>query len=158
MRTLIAAALLLATAGTVLASDAPDPQVKRHLEAKDTPYEIDADNDFKITVNTGEGRTQLVYVLSETQSTGHLAVRELWSVGYQAPDQETIPADVANRLLSNSHRMKLGGWVKQGPGYAIFVIKIPAESSADELDTAIDTVAETADEMEEELTGDKDQF
>jgi hypothetical protein len=40
--------------------------------------------------------------------------------------------------------------VKQGKS-AVFVVKISAEASADELDAAIDAAAAAADEMEKEL-------
>lgn len=149
---------LALVAGPVLAADKPDALVKRHLEAKGTPYEIDDDNDFAITVDLGDGRTQLVYVISDTNEVNGNEVREIWSMGYQAPDEKTIPVDVANRLLAHSHEVILGSWVKQDKGYATFVVKIPADASSSQLDGAIDATASSADKLEEEFTGDKDAF
>lgn len=145
-------------AGPAGAANAPDPLVKRHLEAKGTPYTIDEDNDFEVTVDLGDGRTQKVFILSGVNAIGGLRVRELWSAGYQAPDKRTIPVGVANRLLEHANEAILGAWVKQTQGVATFVIKVPANASADDLDSAIDAAAATADKLELEFTGDTDAF
>ena len=153
--------LLLGTACTTLpahAADKPDAVVKRHLEAKGTPYEIDEDNDFSIVVDLGDGRTQMVYVISDTHRSNGIEVREIWSTGYQAPDKKTLPVKVANRLLEHSHDMVLGSWVKQEEGFATFVVKVPADASSSQLDGAIDAAASSADEIEEEFTGDLDEY
>lgn len=157
--TLLPFVLLVSAMDPTHAADRPDPQVKRHLEAKGTPYEIDDDNDFAITVDMGEnGRTQIVYVISDTNEVDGLAVREIWSTGYQAPDRKTIPVQVANRLLEHSHEVILGSWVKQDEGYAVFVVKVPANASSSQLDSAIDAAASSADKLEREFTGDTDTF
>ncbi|MBB5208501.1 hypothetical protein [Chiayiivirga flava] len=152
---LLSASLLAAPAS---AADKADPLVKRHLEARGTPYEVDEDNDYAITVDMGDGRTQLVYVMSNVHRVDGLAVREIWSNGYQSLEKGMLPAKVANRLLEHSHEVILGSWVKQGDGYAVFVVKIPADASADQLDSAIDTAAASADLIEKEFTGETDAF
>jgi hypothetical protein len=158
MRGVVAAAVLSVVSFAVHSAEAPDPLVKRHLEAKGTPYTIDDDNDFAITVDFGNGRSQKVFVISNTYAVDGIRVRELWSAGYESQKGGVIPETVANRLLEHSQEVVLGSWVKQKGGYGIFVIKIPHDASADDLDTAIDTVASSADEIEEEFTGDKDAF
>jgi hypothetical protein len=149
-------ALLAATfTHAVGAATTPDPTVRRMLEAKGTPFDVDSDGDYKITVNfKSEGRTQLVFVRSVVKTYGK--VREIWSYGYQG-DKDQLSALVANRLLEASNRVILGSWVKQSKS-AVFVVKISAEASADELDSAIDAAATAADEMEKELTDGKDEF
>ena len=59
-------------------------------------------------------------------------------------------------MLEHSNTIKLGSWVKNGDS-AMFVVKISADASADQLDEAIDLAAVTADKMELELTA-KDDF
>lgn len=140
------------------AADRPAPEVKRQLEAAGTPYQVDDDNDFKVTVDLGNGRTQLVYILSDTNAVGTLRVRELWSAGYKAEDGRMIPLAVANRLLEHSNSVILGSWVKQKGGFAVFVIKIPHDATGAQLDTAIDQVAKTADEIEREFSGTEDTY
>lgn len=150
--------LCVLASAPALAADKADPLVKRHLEAKGTPYEVDQDNDYRIVVDLGDsGRTQQVYVLSDTNRVDGIAVREIWSTGYQALEKGMIPAKVANRLLEHSHTVILGSWVKQ-EDYGVFVIKIPADASADQLNSAIDSAATAADELELEFTGDLDEF
>ena len=147
----IAAALLFAAP---LSAAEHDSVVKAQLEKKGTPFTIDDDGDFQITVNVGGGRTQLVWVRSVVEATNHQRVREIWSPGYQGK-LDSFPASVANELLEDSHERKLGGWVKQ-ERVAMFVIKIPADANADVLDESIDLAATTADEVELELTGGDD--
>jgi hypothetical protein len=150
-------ALLAACLSFTVAAAPPDPIVKRMLDAKGTPFEIDDDGDYKILVNyKDEGRTQLVFVRSVVETYGKQRVREVWSYGYQAPNDQ-FSSLVANRLLDASNKVKLGSWVKQGKS-AVFVVKVSAEASADELDNAIDAAAAAADEMEKELTEGKDEF
>jgi hypothetical protein len=147
---MLLSAVLAAAVSLVAAAATPDATVKRMLEAKGTPYDIDEDGDYKVTVNfKDEGRTQLVFVRSVVETYRKHRVREIWSYGYQG-DKDQIPSLIANRLLEASNKVILGGWVKQGKS-AVFVVKISAEASADELDAAIDAAAAAADEMEKEL-------
>ena len=146
---LLPAILAVAVSATAIAAT-PDASVKRNLEAKGTPFTIDSDGDYKITVSfKDEGRTQLVFVRSVVETYGKHRVREIWSYGYRGDKDQFSPL-IANRLLEASNRMILGSWVKQEKS-AVFVVKISAEASADELDAAIDAAATAADEMEKEL-------
>ena len=149
--------LIAASVSLSVAAATPDPIVKRMLDAKDTPFEVDKDGDYKILVNyKSEGRTQLVFVRSVVETYGKQRVREVWSYGYESQGDQ-FSSLVANRLLDASNKVKLGSWVKQGKS-AVFVVKVSAEASADELDNAIDAAAAAADEMEKELTDGKDEF
>ncbi|HLS83549.1 MAG TPA: hypothetical protein VK016_02695 [Arenimonas sp.] len=139
----------LAAAGSLAAE--PDRSVQSRLDAKDTPYAIDSDGDFEILVRIDDERTQRVWVRSVVEETNFQRVREIWSAGYQSP-MDSFPASVANRLLEDSHRRKLGGWVKQG-NTAVYVIKIDADAHADVLDEAIDAAASIADEFELDVVG-----
>ena len=135
----------------------PDPAIKAQLEALDYKYEIDEDGDFKLVFEIGdEGRSQIVYVLSQVENYGELEVREIWSPAYTSPTEQ-FPAMIANRLLEASNQAKLGGWVKQGKN-AVFVIKIPADASKEVLDDATTAAMELADEMENELTPGQDEL
>jgi hypothetical protein len=156
MLVLVAASLSLSLPAPAAAATS-DPIVKRLLDAKGTPFEVDEDGDYKILVSyKSEGRTQVVFVRSVVETYGKQRVREVWSYGYQG-DKDQFSSLVANRLLDASNKVKLGSWVKQGKS-AVFVVKVSAESSADELDDAIDAAAAAADEMEKELTEGKDEF
>lgn len=133
-----------------------DPAIGRQLDGLGYKYEVDEDGDYKLTFDMDDnGRSQLAYVISSVEKFGELRVREIWAPAYRAEDDQ-LPADVANRLLADSHSSKLGGWVKQG-NMAVFVVKVPADASASQLDDAIDFVLRSADTMEKELTG-EDEF
>jgi hypothetical protein len=147
---LIALALL---AGPALATG-HDPVVKAQLDSKGTPFTIDDDGDFQITVRVDGTRTQLVWVRSSVESTDHHKVREIWSPGYRSATED-FSAAIANDLLERSNLLKLGAWVKQD-NVAMLVIKIPADASADALDEAIDLAATSADALERELLGSDD--
>lgn len=140
------------------AAGTPDPLVKRMLDAKGTNYTVDDDGDFKIVIEYSDDndRTQLVYVRSAVETYQSHRVREIWSAAYKAPTDQ-FPQAIANRLLAASHEMKLGGWVKQDR-YAVFVVKLPAEASADDLRSAVSYAAGMADDMEKELTSGGDDF
>lgn len=149
----LVAACFALPAAPVLATDA-DPVVKAQLESKGTPFTIDEDGDFQITVRISEDRTQLVWVRSAVEETGEMRVREIWSPGYQS-EGASFPAAIANDLLERSNMLKVGSWVKQDQ-VAMLVTKIPADASASQLDEAIDLTASAADEVELELTGKDD--
>lgn len=146
--------LFFATSPIEAAAGSADQRVKAQLDQKKTPYKIDEDGDFRITVRLESGRTQLVWVRSATEKAGTFTVREIWSPGYQSA-QDDFSATIANLLLSKSDRLKMGSWVKQ-KNMAMLVVKIPADANADQLDDAVDFAATAADEMESELTGKDD--
>lgn len=135
-----------------------DPQLKRQFDLLKYEYEVDEDGDYKLlfAVDDQDKRSQIVFVRSAVESYGEHRVREIWSPAYKSPTPG-FPAAVANRLLEASQDSKLGAWVKQDD-YAVFVVKISAEASSEELDDAIAAAMISADEMEAELTPGKDDF
>lgn len=159
MRTLPAfvATLALLAAGAATAAT-PDPAVAEQLKSLDLTYEIDEDGDYKLVFEAGEDgeRSQVVFVRSPVETYGELSVREIWSPGYKS-DGKAFPVAVANRLLESSSDQKLGGWIKQ-EAYAVFVVKIDARSTAQQLRDAIEAASEVADTVEAELTPGKDEF
>lgn len=132
---------------------APDASVATRLKAKDTPYTVDDDGDYRILVNVGEDRSQLVWVRSIVHKTDAQHVREIWTYGLRS-EERRIPAHIANRLLSENMDLIVGAWARQD-GNAILVLKINADADADTLDEAIDLAASIGDRMEQRLgTGD----
>jgi len=146
-------ALLFAATGTAIAAE-PDKAVGRQLEKLGFNFEVDEDGDYRMVFDLDDDRTQLVYVRSAVEEFGSHAVREVWSPGYNSAT-DALPAAVANRLLEDSQDAKLGGWVKQ-ERVAMFVVKVDAKASADQLNDAIDAATRTADAMELELTNKDD--
>jgi hypothetical protein len=133
-----------------------DPRIGKQLDALGYKYEVDKDGDYTLTFGLDEDRSQMAYVISHTERYGKLQVREVWSPGYRTADKD-FPAEVANRLLEDSQLSKMGGWVKQD-SVAVFVVKLDADASQEDLDDAIDYVVRAADEMESQLTPGQDEF
>lgn len=131
-----------------------DTAVAARLDAKGTPYTVDADGDYRILVNVGEERTQLVWVRSVVHATDTQRIREIWTYGLRS-DERRIPAHIANRLLSANMELVVGAWARQG-GNALLIIKIDADADAETLDETIDLAASIGDRMEQRLvTGDE---
>lgn len=130
-----------------------DASIAPLLKARNTPYTVDDDGDYRILVNVGEGRSQIVWVRSVVHETDKQRIREIWTYGYRS-EENRIPANVANRLLSENFDLILGAWARS-EGNAVLVLKIPANADADTLDEAIDLSASIGDRMEQKLvTGD----
>lgn len=154
-RTLLSTLLIaLAATGSASAADA-DKAVARHLDKLGYTYEVDEDGDYRMVFDVEGDRTQMVYVRSSVEDFGTHNIREIWSPAYSAKTKQ-FPVAVANRLLEDSQDAKMGGWVKQDTT-AMFVVKIDADATADQLSDAIDAAIRTADAMELELTK-KDEF
>ena len=134
----------------------PDPALKKLLDAQKMKYEIDSDGDFKVTFDLGKGRTQIVWIRSSTETYGSLKVREVWSPGYKLTGAQ-LPAPIANRLLEHSHSMILGGWTKQKT-YAMFVVKILATATPQQVRDAAEAAADAADDIEQELAPGTDEL
>ena len=149
-------ALALCLAAPAALAGEPDAAVKAQLDSMDVKYEIDDDGDFKITFDMGKGRSQLVWIRSQTESYGDLKVREIWSPGYKHGGKE-IPAKIANRLLEHSHGLILGGWTKQKE-FAMLTVKISVSATPKQLRDAAEAAADGADEIEQELTPGKDEL
>ena len=149
-------AILVAATSPAFAAGTADAVVKAQLQSKGVKFDVDKDGDFKIVYKTHDGRTQLAYVRSLVSSYGVLKIREIWSPGYKG-DSNEMPALIANSLLEQNHDAKLGAWESQG-NVAMFVVKIPADANADQLLDAIELAVNSADAMEEQLTGKKDEL
>lgn len=134
----------------------PDPAIKAQLETLDLKYEVDSDGDYKVVFDLGGGRSQLVWIRSTTEKYGSINVREIWSAGYKLGGKP-LSAAIANRLLEHSHGVILGGWTKQKE-FAMFVVKIPVNATPAQLRDAAEAAGDCADEIEKELTPDKDDF
>lgn len=152
MRLPLLAAALLALAPPP--SSAGDASVEARLDARGIKYEVDGDGDYKVVVSyKAENRTQLVFVSGATESIQGLQVREVFSpAGKVGAD---AIAGKALALLEGSRTLKIGAWEVAGD-VLYYVIKLPDSVDAAQLEAAIDIAAETADNKEIELSGDKD--
>ena len=150
---LLSATALFAQLGSSQ-SDA-DPRVRKVLDQLGLNYDVDSDGDFKLIVETGDERTQLVFINSNTENLDPFEIREIWGPAHSSDGP--FSREVANELLLDSFQKKLGAWqtMKTGDTYvAVFSAKVAAELDQDSLDRIIRTVAESADVMEKRVNGD----
>lgn len=144
----------LGAAGTVSAAG---PSVESRFDAAGMKYVKDDDGDYKVTYNySKEGRTQLVFVSGKTETVGAFEIREVFSPAARI-SKDGIDADKALELMQKSRSYKLGAWEITGD-VLYFVLKMPESMSASELESAMDIAAETADDMELEISGDRDDL
>lgn len=152
---LLPAALL--TAAIAMPAAAADASVKARLDDRGINHEVDGDGDYKVTYNySQEGRTQLVFVSGGTEKVGGFIVREIFSPAGRV-EKDGINGSKALELLEESRGNKLGSWEIQGD-VLYFVLKLPDSLSGAELESAMDIAAQTADDMELELSGDRDEL
>jgi hypothetical protein len=156
VRVALFASLLL---GSTLAPvvHAEDASVKTRLDARGVKYEVDGDGDFKVTYNySKEKRTQLVFVSGRTETVAGFKIREVFSPAARV-EKDGINGAKALELLAESRKNKLGGW-EIGGDVLYFVIKLPDSIDGAALESAMDVAAETADDMEIEFSGDRDDL
>jgi len=138
-----------------VATSAADDSVRSRLDLSGYKYEVDKDGDYKLVINyTAEKRTQLVWISGSTESYGAFNVREIYSPAGRVK-ADGIDGTKALDLMLRSGKTKLGDWEIRGDGL-YYVIKVPEPFTADQLKSAIKLVAETADNMEIELSGTRD--
>lgn len=140
----------------IFPAHAGDASVGSRLDARGIKYEIDGDGDYKVVVSyKSEGRTQLVFVSGATESIQGLLVREVFSPAGKV--RADAIAGKALELLNESRTLKIGAWEIAGD-ILYYVIKLPDSVDATQLEAAIDIAAETADNKEIELSGNKDEL
>lgn len=151
------AAATTEAAGEASSEVTPDGSVAARLKERGVKYEIDEDGDYKITYSyKAEKRTQLVYVSGGTQDIGGFKVREVFApAGYL--DRDRIDGAKALELLADARSNKMGSW-EVGGNVLYYVAKLHDNLDAAQLESAMDIVAETADDMELELSGDRDDL
>lgn len=149
-------ALVLPGAAQVGAKKEGDARVQKLLDQAELKSTIDNDGDYRLHNDVGDGRSQLIWILSNTSELRDLEIREVWSIAHKS--KTPFDADVANQLLAENCQTKIGAWQmrKMGEDFvAVFSAQIAADTDFESLVTVIDAVATTADNMEQELsTGD----
>lgn len=129
-----------------------DPRVKELLDKAELKYEVDSDGDFKLLNSFDNGRSQVVFILTETVQLGDLEIREVFSIGYVSAD--SVSAEIARNLLEENRRVKLGAWELNSLGgkeVGVFRAKIAAETDVNALLMTLHAVTSTADQKEQEL-------
>ncbi len=155
-RLLLLGAILALIATPLVYGATPDTRVKSILEQLDLQYEINDNGDFILIFTLEDKRTQLCFLNSGTETYEGMEIREIWSPAYKSTGP--ISSKIANTLLEDSFKKKIGAWQSliQSDGItriAIFSAKIDANCDASTLGPTIVAVVKAADEMEQTLSG-----
>lgn len=142
--------LLSTTAATTLRAEA-DQRIKKALDELDVKYMIDDDGDYAITITyEAEGRSQLVYVVSETDSIEGFEIRDVFS--YAVRDKAPT-LEMTSGLMRTSHKSLIGAFEMTSGGNILYIAKIPANLPPKQLHGIIRAVAAYADDAEKEILG-----
>lgn len=145
--------LLSTTAATTLRAEA-DQRIKKALDELDVQYAIDDDGDYAITIAyEAEGRSQLVYVVSETDSIEGFEIRDVFS--YAVRDKAPT-LEMTSDLMRTSNKSLIGAFEMTSGGNILYIAKIPANLPPKQLHKIIRTVAAYADDAEKEILGSDD--
>ena len=131
-----------------------DQRIEQQLKELGIDFSIDDDGDFQAVYQLSDERSQCVVISSSTHNVADLELRKIYSVGYQSSGP--LPQNIANLLLGINHRSHLGAWQlmeSEGSYYAAYCAPVPAETKASSLLTVVKAVAESADSIEDYLTG-----
>jgi len=161
-RILLAILVVFAFCGATQAqignSPAGDARVRAALDELGVEYDIDPDGDYKVVFAfEDDGRSQVAFINSTTETLQMFEIREVWSPGFVSP--RGFKAKIANRLLQDSFEKKLGAWqtmLNKDGQIAVFSVKLAADADPASLMAILETVMTTADEMEKELLGSDD--
>lgn len=141
--------LLSTTAATTLRAEA-DQRIKKALDELDVKYVIDDDGDYAITIYEAEERSQLVYVVSETDSIEGFEIRDIFS--YAVRDKAPT-LEMTSDLMRTSNKSLIGAFEMTSGGNILYIAKIPANLPLKQLHGIIRAVAAYADDAEKEILG-----
>ncbi len=107
--------------------------------------------------DTSDGRTQVAWVISKTNTYGSMEIREIISPAFKTGG--TLSTAMALRLLQENNKFKIGAWrlVGEGANQAVYyAIQISADVDAQSLSAAITSATLIADALEKEIVGTDD--
>ncbi len=135
----------------------PDSRVSSALDALDIPYECHPTTGrFQVLVQIKDGRSQTVFIHSQTNKFLGIELREISSAALESDGP--FDARTTNLLLRDNAELFHGDWsihVNEDSSrhFAIFSMTGLASLEPDPLSSIIQCVAEVADEMEHRLSG-----
>ncbi len=131
----------------------PDTRLARALQDAGISFTTNRLGNLGVTFEFADGRSQEVFVRSQTQSWAGLEIREVLSFACRGIG--LIRPEMAERLLKENAGKKLGAWElwTGSTGYdVVFVARIPATVDAAALGVILRGVAVEADAMEKEFS------
>ena len=117
------------------------------LKKAELKYTVDDDGDYKLVFEVSDcTRKQAMWIETDIREVGGYRVLKLWSAAYRG----TLTKPMAMELLADDY--KVGFWgVAQKAGedsIVLFIAKVPASISPEDLKTCCEAVIEAADRLE----------
>ena len=133
-----------------------DARVRAALNEAGLKFEVDSDGDYRVILKyESSGRSQLVFINSDTEKFENMEIREVWSIGAESKSGFTRPQ--LESLLKLNNGYKMGSWRLTSNGQrAIFCVTASARANAESLKAIADLVARATDELEREWLGTDD--
>jgi hypothetical protein len=148
----LAFAAAAATAEEAKSPSGVDPRVEAALKAAGLVYSVDQ-GDFRLNYDLEAGRSQRVWIASDTTRIERLELRDVWSVA--ARGQGEVPADLARMLPGENVRMILGAWQinqSQDEYLVVFTAQVDASADTEILQEVVEVVMLSADRIEKQLS------
>jgi hypothetical protein len=138
-----------------------DTRIKEALEEAELNYNIVDNGNFHLVFELESGRTQLVIIKSKTFEYGPMEIREIISIAAKSDNKKFFKRDMLFDVLERNEQYVLGAWQIDGgeaPYFLEFSVKVSANANPKILSNALILAAKVADEVEQELSGDTDEF
>lgn len=132
-----------------------DTRLRAAVDAAGLSYDINARADLQLVIEYDDGRSQSVTLQSTTLRYDVGEQRDVYSLAHRFGEDETLDPALLQRLLGENNTFTLGFWALQDR-HLYAIARIPARASPLQVREAVRFVAEVADELERELSGDAD--
>jgi len=131
----------------------PDSRISKALDSENLRYTVEDSGEYSVVIewSNDDGRTQLVRIPSDTLRWQGGEYRDVYSVAFVTDEGKAVDGALANRMLVENNDSLLGFWAKQGD-VVMNIARIPANATPSILRAAVFFVAETADDLEKEVT------
>jgi hypothetical protein len=130
-----------------------DPRVAAILNNLGLTYKVTSSSNYSVTYDTNDGRTQVVYIMSATDTEQGIEIREIWSnAGYfESEPDATQLVD----LMTESGKNSVGDWALEeqddGTYLLFYTIKSPVKIDNAAFKMMLQYTADTADAREAEI-------
>jgi len=145
---------------SLLQAQNQDVRIEQQLKRMNLQYEVTSAGNFKLLFELEKGRTQIVFINSETRTHEDVNVREISSpAAFVLKADELTHAKMWQLLAANAQTV-LGSWQLEpaADGWGLhYTVKVPALMPENRLMMYMILVAKAADDMEMSFSTD-DRF
>lgn len=150
-----AAAVAQAEARMVIDSGPNPKPIQARIQSQFGGYDTGPNGEIIVQLGL-EARSQLVYVAAEPGATGDLKMRRIASAAASIAKDRIEPGELW-QLMQYGSDLGMGSWEAEGD-HLLFVVKLPDAVSDDVLRLAIIVAGTTADEFEQAISGNIDEY